>query len=89
MTHICIPGGTSSGLGRSITTALLQNPKNKITILSRKTSRTPQWLCDLIEKDEVGERLRIVSVDYEDEEELIRVLRGVDIVSLNVFFWGI
>jgi hypothetical protein len=35
----------------------------------------------------VGERVEVVGVDYEDEEELAKVLRGVDIVSLVPFYF--
>jgi uncharacterized protein YbjT (DUF2867 family) len=86
MPHITIPGGTSLGLGRSIVTALSQHPSNKITILSRKTSPTPQWLTEFTDKDAMGKRVEIVGVDYYDEGDLVKVLRGVDIVSLISFF---
>lgn len=38
-------------------------------------------------KDGMGKRVEIVGVDYEDEEELAKVLSGVDIVSLVPFYF--
>lgn len=34
-----------------------------------------------MEKSGVGERLKILGVDYEDEEELVKALEEIDIVS--------
>jgi uncharacterized protein YbjT (DUF2867 family) len=81
MPKIAISGGTSPGLGRSIVTALSNSPANQITILSRKTSKQPNWLEDFLGTGKV----EVVGVDYEDEEGLADVLRrrGVQIVSFN------
>jgi uncharacterized protein YbjT (DUF2867 family) len=81
MPHVAIPGGTSPGLGRSIVTALSRNPANTVTVLSRETSATPQWLSDL--------DVEVKKVDYADEDGLVLALRGSDTVSfliLTYFF---
>jgi hypothetical protein len=84
MPHLCIPGGTSPGLGRSLVTALSVNLQNEITVLSRKTSQIPQWLLDL-SHDSTRKKVEVVKVNYEDEEALVEVLDRVDVVSFESF----
>ena len=71
---IAVAGGTGSGLGKSVVTACKANPKHRVIVLSRITSKTPAWL------EQSGIEVR--RVDYSSEESLRAGLEGVDTVSL-------
>jgi uncharacterized protein YbjT (DUF2867 family) len=73
MVLVAIPGGTSPGLGRSIVTALVSNKHHTPIVLSRQTSKVPQWLADL--------KVEVRRVDYASEESLIKGLGGVHTVN--------
>jgi uncharacterized protein YbjT (DUF2867 family) len=74
MVIIAVPGGTSSGLGRSIVTALHKNKTHTPLVLTRQTSKIPQWLIDL--------EVEVRKVDYASEVSLVNALEGVHTVSI-------
>lgn len=74
MITVAVPGGTSSGLGRAVVTALKQYDEITPVVLSRQSSSVPQWL------KVAGVEVR--KVDYSSEESLYNALQGVHTVCL-------
>jgi hypothetical protein len=74
MVLVAIPGGTSYGLGRSIVVALCKNKNHTPLVLTRLTSKIPQWLIDL--------EVEVRRVDYASEESLVKGLEGVHTVNI-------
>jgi uncharacterized protein YbjT (DUF2867 family) len=72
MLVIAVAGGTGSGLGRNVVTGLTSNPNHKVLVLSRSSSKTPEWI------EELGVEVR--KVDYSSEQNLKEALQGVHTV---------
>ncbi|KAF1808843.1 NAD(P)-binding protein [Eremomyces bilateralis CBS 781.70] len=72
MVIVAVAGGTSRGLGWSIVTAFHEHPNHTPIVLSRMTSKTPQWLTDL--------PVEIRKVDYGSVDSLVSALQGVHTV---------
>jgi uncharacterized protein YbjT (DUF2867 family) len=73
MAVIAVAGGTGSGLGRNVVQECAANPKHKVIILSRSTSKIPQWVSEY--------EVEVRKVDYSSEQSLIDGLNGVDTVQ--------
>jgi uncharacterized protein YbjT (DUF2867 family) len=76
MVFVAVAGGTSPGLGRAVLEALLDNASHTPIVLSRSSSKTPQWL------QELGVEVR--KVDYQSEESLVHALQGVHTASMSL-----
>lgn len=69
---IAVAGGTSQ-LGRAIVEALLAGGKYTPIVLSRESSKTPQWVTDLC--------VEVRRVDYLSLDSCAAALEGVHTVS--------
>jgi uncharacterized protein YbjT (DUF2867 family) len=72
MAVIAVVGGTG-GLGSNITKACAENSLHKVIVVSRETSKVPEWLQRL-------KNVEIRKVDYSSDESLKNALQGVDTV---------
>ncbi|KAI8682389.1 hypothetical protein LRP88_14479 [Fusarium phalaenopsidis] len=80
MPTLAIAGGTSSGLGRAIVTALLSSQRHSLwnaVILSR-SEKVPLWLRAI---DKHGALTQVRAVDYLSIESLAEALKGVHTVA--------
>lgn len=72
MVIVAVAGGTSTGLGRAIVTALKAEHDLIPIVLTRSTSSVPQWLSSM----DVESR----AVDYGSHGSLVQALQGVHTV---------
>jgi uncharacterized protein YbjT (DUF2867 family) len=75
MVLVAVAGGTSPGLGRSIVRALHLHPDHCPVVLSRLSSKTPDWL------QELGVETR--KVDYHSQDSLVQALGSVHTVRYS------
>jgi uncharacterized protein YbjT (DUF2867 family) len=78
MAVIAVVGGTGC-LGSNVTKACAENPKHKVIIVSRETSKVPEWLEQL-------KNVEVRKVDYSSDESLKNALRGVDTVCFTCMY---
>ncbi|KAI9890107.1 MAG: hypothetical protein M1814_004506 [Vezdaea aestivalis] len=77
MAPIAIAGGSSFALGRSIVHGLLsQTPHHHPIILTRPSTKVPDWLAPLVSDGKVSVR----KVDYTSHESMVKALSGVHTV---------
>jgi uncharacterized protein YbjT (DUF2867 family) len=77
MTVIAVVGGTGC-LGSNVTKACAANPKHKVIVVSRETSKVPEWLEQL-------KNVEVRQADYSSDESLKNVLQGIDTVRTTHF----
>jgi hypothetical protein len=75
MVLVAVAGGTSPGLGHSIVRSLQEHPDHTPIVLSRQSSKTPEWI------ENMGVEVR--KVDYHCQQSLVNALEGVHTVSHN------
>jgi hypothetical protein len=73
MVVIAIAGGTSPSIGRAILISLKENTSHVPVVLTRISSKIPQWLVDF--------DVEVRKVDYASEDSLTEALKDTHTVT--------